>query len=395
MCDHARCAAPLPTGSRRRRLWELETKLLCPVVGTCFPLSELRRRTERVLGLPPGSSDFDIHLCAIRACERRSPLAERLQAELETRHALRIREFRAVRDRETLRARWREAVASADLAGALWAMATHPLADEDLLHELYGEIHMLQHQVGAAERADRRRLQALSVENGALVKERDTLRAQFDALRSEADRRLAEAREEAARWQAQATGQEAAAAAARAECERLRDAAASRTQDEAPSLQARLAGLKAAHDDAERRALAAGLQVAALQAELAQAERTVAGLLAGPSAPEAQAVPRIAGSTVACVGGRPGTTDLMRRLVERQGARWLHHDGGLEESPARIEAVIAAADAVICQTGCISHGAYWRVKEHCRRTGKACVFVERPGLSGFLRGLHALSVESS
>ena len=40
-----------------------------------------------------------------------------------------------------------------------------------------------------------------------------------------------------------------------------------------------------------------------------------------------------------------------------------------------LEASFAAADLVICQTGCLSHGAYWRVQDHCRRTGKTCVLV--------------------
>lgn len=37
----------------------------------------------------------------------------------------------------------------------------------------------------------------------------------------------------------------------------------------------------------------------------------------------------------------------------------------------------AAADLVICQTGCISHDDYWRVQDHCRRTGKACLLVDQ------------------
>nr|WP_315430215.1 hypothetical protein [uncultured Albidiferax sp.] len=31
-----------------------------------------------------------------------------------------------------------------------------------------------------------------------------------------------------------------------------------------------------------------------------------------------------------------------------------------------------AADRVICQTGCVSHGNYWRDDDQCRRTGKSC-----------------------
>ncbi|MEN5179391.1 DUF2325 domain-containing protein [Comamonas testosteroni] len=36
------------------------------------------------------------------------------------------------------------------------------------------------------------------------------------------------------------------------------------------------------------------------------------------------------------------------------------------------------ADLVICQTGCISHGAFWRLANHCKRTGKTCVLVDQP-----------------
>ncbi|MFL9879302.1 DUF2325 domain-containing protein [Herbaspirillum rhizosphaerae] len=43
------------------------------------------------------------------------------------------------------------------------------------------------------------------------------------------------------------------------------------------------------------------------------------------------------------------------------------------EEISALEASIVAADLVICQTGCLSHGAYWRVQDHCKRTGKTCM----------------------
>jgi hypothetical protein len=51
-----------------------------------------------------------------------------------------------------------------------------------------------------------------------------------------------------------------------------------------------------------------------------------------------------------------------------------------EETPALsdLEASVAAADLVICQTGCLSHGAYWKVQDHCKRTGKTCMLVAQP-----------------
>jgi hypothetical protein len=52
---------------------------------------------------------------------------------------------------------------------------------------------------------------------------------------------------------------------------------------------------------------------------------------------------------------------------------------------AALEASLVAADLVICQTGCLSHGAYWRVQDHCKRTGKACVLVAQPGALHIVR----------
>ena len=51
---------------------------------------------------------------------------------------------------------------------------------------------------------------------------------------------------------------------------------------------------------------------------------------------------------------------------------------------------LAAADLVICQAGCVSHDAYWRVKDHCKRHGKRCVFVDNPGSASLKRALAEL-----
>lgn len=48
------------------------------------------------------------------------------------------------------------------------------------------------------------------------------------------------------------------------------------------------------------------------------------------------------------------------------------------EERAALEDVLVAADLVICQTGCVSHDAYWRVADHCKRTGRQCVLVDQP-----------------
>ena len=55
------------------------------------------------------------------------------------------------------------------------------------------------------------------------------------------------------------------------------------------------------------------------------------------------------------------------------------------EDPPDLEERLVEADLVICQTGCLSHQAYWRVQDHCRRHNKPCVLVAQPDALRIIR----------
>ena len=90
------------------------------------------------------------------------------------------------------------------------------------------------------------------------------------------------------------------------------------------------------------------------------------------------------------MGGRVAQVPAYREVVETRGAEFLYHDGGEENNLNQLVGTLAAADLVICQVGCISHNAYWRVKEHCKKTGTPCAFVETPSKSALERALRAM-----
>lgn len=95
--------------------------------------------------------------------------------------------------------------------------------------------------------------------------------------------------------------------------------------------------------------------------------------------------------SVLCVGQDMGLAadgaNAARQAIEQAGGRFLHHAGGDDgvDDVAALEASLVAADLVICQTGCVSHDAYWRVHDHCQRTGKQCVLVDQPQAMLFVR----------
>ena len=62
------------------------------------------------------------------------------------------------------------------------------------------------------------------------------------------------------------------------------------------------------------------------------------------------------------------------------------HPMPAHQPPHALDISLAAADMVICQTGCISHDDYWRVQDHCRRTGKPCILVDQAALPSAAQG---------
>ena len=58
---------------------------------------------------------------------------------------------------------------SGDIPGAYWALLSHAAATETIVKKAFQDVHMLSHLVGAANRADIRRLRELEAENGALT----------------------------------------------------------------------------------------------------------------------------------------------------------------------------------------------------------------------------------
>ncbi|MBD0273611.1 MAG: DUF2325 domain-containing protein, partial [Acetobacteraceae bacterium] len=183
---HAGPAAP----QRRRRLWELGDSLHCSIVGTCLTAHELRRLLRKLNLGEPQATDHALHTIAVSVAGREGPAARLLGKALDEQHRAAIRRFDKAADAAALRALWREAAQAGEIPGAYWAVLTHPAADQRLIIEVFGEVHMLSHLVGAANRADIRRLAAQEREIAAL---RETVARQQERLRAdiiERDRRI-------------------------------------------------------------------------------------------------------------------------------------------------------------------------------------------------------------
>jgi len=386
------CQSPLPEiappGSRRRRLWELDNSAHCPVLGVCLPIDQLRRLADKALPMHGGDDDYRLHCLAVSEAKRRGVLSEVLHKELERRFAAALRQAAALKSTESLAAWWQEQHGDERMPGALWAVLTHPRCDTVLESRVLADVHMLQHQRGAAQRVDMARFEALQAENAALRQELEGLRRRAQQQAAELQSQLDRLQAEAMRQRAEAIGRDTVLAGLREELLAL--------ETQAPGLKARAELARQVQAQAERlvsleRALLRARQEAEREPPRVSEEPARAMVVANDAPPAAE-VPPLGDRAVLCVGGRPASVPLYRHIVERSGGRFLHHDGGDEHNVQRLDATLSAADLVICQAGCVSHDAYWRVKEHCKRHGKRCVFVDNPGSASLRRALVALQV---
>jgi hypothetical protein len=383
-------------GSRRYRLWDLPSQTHCPLIGVCLPMPLLRRLISKALGSTPVADDYEFHVAAVAECGRRMPISEALQRELDRRYAPALRRFAQAKTTEALAVLWNESLQQGDgVAEALWATLSHPRCDEDLREKVCRDIHMFQHQMGACNRADLQRLEQLKEENAALrceLAEQKERHAQAAMGRAAEMNRL---NADLMHVRGQLAARDSALASLREQLASLHAAV--------PGLQARLEllrhmeALQQRARDLERERTVWQQRAEQETARVQKLEEQVAVLRcreeqrnAGSNPGQAGELADLRDKAVLCVGGRTASVPVYRQLIECTGGRFLHHDGGEEDNPAQLEASLAAADLVICQTGCISHDAYWRVKDHCKRSGKRCVFVDKPSASSLERCLRGL-----
>jgi hypothetical protein len=377
----------------RRRIWELHNTFHCSVIGTCLTTGELRHTLEK-LALPgiDKETDHQLHGRAVGLACRHEIGAKLLQKALDRRHATVIKQFSKARTSADVDAHWCRCVAAGDIPGAYWAVLTHPETDETLAKKAFGEVHMLSHLVGSANRADIRRLRDQELRINALE---EKVRRQEFLLK------------EASRAQVARAGEirslEMALDASKS------PVASPQVMD--PDLASLSARLHAETRRADRLALRLGRIEASLreQAEaLHQSHHQIASLTRELDASEeawhsafalSDDQPRspldLGGVAVLYVGGRPHQTALLRSIASLWNVDLLHHDGGVDERMGRLEALIARATITMFPVDCVSHNAAGLIKRASAQSGKTYVPLRSSGVATFVAALNRLATDEA
>lgn len=397
---------PQPPG-RRRKLWELDDSYHCSIIGTCLSLRDLHKIAHRAgIKLLPDATEYAIHVTFVNLVSQRREVAKLMNKMLDRKFRSAIDATRRIRSTDELMDYWKAHLKDGRVPGAYWATLSHGQCDVLTAQLAFGDVHMLSHMVGAANRADLQRLSELEDMHKSLSADLEEARIRNRQMATDRTRMIADLQAEVAdltplrdrlvALETQLAQSQSASTMTKLmrqcdelteECQGLKRAC-ERADARAASAETRMSEVLE-----ENTVLRARLERMQLEADNAEA-LLQRGLIQTGAQDDNETAPApidLDGATVSYIGGRASQICRLRSFVETANGTFLHHDGGLEDGGHQLHNVLSRGDIVMCPIDCVSHSACTRAKAFCKRSGKCFVPLRSSGFTSFVHELKTLT----
>lgn len=361
---------------RRIRLWEITDQIHCSVIGTCASVEDLRKLARKLrIRIADGAVDYDIHGYFVREATVDKPFTRAFHKLMDERHRGAVRRVARTRDADEMEVLWAEMRDRGQIAPGYWAFMTHSHVPSDIRNLIFGEVHMLSHLAGNSYRK----------KNAETAQLRDQLQEAAERsqrIKSGLRASLEERDAEIERLRAEVT-QLKAASVVTAEPNRMQRRKVSNRLEK---IERALASARVRARDAEARERDLSDRLRKLE----PSRHTSVDNDRDMDATESEALAQLSGKVVLYVGGRLSTLDRMRSVAAEYDAQFRHHDGGMEQTPQRLDRLLPSVDCVLCPIDCVSHDACQRAKKACQRLEKPFVPLRSSSLASFRSALEQL-----
>ena len=401
MCENCQKKRLPEVGNRRRKLWELERSLSCPVVGNCLTIEELQKPGRQCnLDVPGLTTDYYIHRYFVQEANAQGLVSRKMHKFLDRKYANTIKRFAKAKTGDEIEQLWQESSVRGDLTGPFWALATHPYASADLLDRVYGEIHMLSHLVSRTSRSVIRQVRdqekVIQEQRESHQRERQRMQERLDEKSDECNQLLEELRQ----FRGRGLGDQNAVAKMEVTIGHLQAQLestlriAEKNAERATRLEFQRKDQKREIEALEQKNGEQSSSLERMTEELNLAELSIVRAEqqespAACSGCDGESM-SLCGRCVLYVGGRSGIKQHYREVVEKNHGNFIHHDGGQEDSCKRLHGDVLRADAVFCPVDCVSHTAALSIKALCKRHGKQLVMLRSSGLTSLVKGLQEI-----
>ena len=348
--------------SKRQQIWELSAGWQCSIIGTCLPLSDLNILAKKLkINISQDSfQEYQLHGFFAHETQKQSKVSKMVQKTLDRRHQLAIKKTRKLSVSE-LSDYWKLALASGDIPGPYWALLTHPKVYEDLSEQMFADVHMLSHLVGASNRADIKQLKRLDAELAAVNEKFKHRRKLF---LKKLIRKNHEIRNLRNIYSELISKTEFKKRISFPNKDHKSNQDLTQLESKIDKLNTELKVAKTITKKQEIELVRINNLNEAMAQELLFNERRIQ-----LSNRRSNLVRKIdlQGSFILYVGGRKNIINKLRSYVENNNGTFVHHDGGLESSMKELGPQVIQADRIYFPVDCISHSAMHVVKRTCNQ----------------------------
>ena len=348
--------------SKRHQIWELSAGWQCSIIGTCLPLSDLNviAKKLRVNISKDSFQDYQLHGFFSHETQNQSKVSKMVQKTLDRRHQLAIKKTRKLSASE-LSYYWKLALASGDIPGPYWAILTHPEVSEDLSEQMFADVHMLSHLVGASNRADIKQLKKLDAE---LVAVNEKFKHRRELFLKKLIRKNHEIRHLRKIYSELSSKTELKKRTSFPNKNHKSNQDFTELKSKTDNLSTELKLAKTIIKKQERKLLRVTSLNEAMKQELLFNQRRIQLLKQRANLFENI---NLHGAIILYVGSRKNIINKLRSYVETNNGNFVYHDGGLDSSMNVLGPKELQADRIYFPVDCISHSAMHVVKRACHQ----------------------------
>ncbi len=359
----------------RRSLSSLE-QFLCPIIGTCLTLKELKKIAIR-FGYKEELTPYVLHTSMIQACINLPFVSKYVQKYLSEKYWPIMRRIDRV-EGEDLSHAWQEALNDGEIAGAFWAIMTRADAPSSVTTQVFGDVHMMSHLQGAERRVEAKEMAGLRDDVSRLKEEKDRLFMEINKVRAERD----QAKKDKSQMEYEVTKLKGEVRLMKEHLTYLEeDQELQRLKEENSQLRARLINEEDIRKRLERR-----LDI--IQKKLRSPVPVEDFPERLPQFTQEERKIDFCKRRILYVGGMDRLEHHYRDLVEKEfNGIFEHHNGDWSNGNSRLEEMIGRAELVLCPVNCNSHNACLCVKKLCKELNKPFIMLRSSGIGSLKRAI--------
>ncbi len=370
--------------SKRHQIWELSAGWQCSIIGTCLPLSDLNILAKKLkINISKDSfQEYQLHGFFAHESQKQCVVSKMLQKTLDRRHQLAIKKTRKLSAPE-LSDYWKSALASGDIPGPYWALLTHPKVYEDLSEQMFADVHMLSHLVGASNRANIKQLKQLDVELVAINEKFKHRRELFLKKLTRKNQEIEYLRKIYSELSSQTVP-------------KVENSSCNKNHKSTrvyKDLKSQLGDLKVDFKAAKNLIKKQTQELDRLtNLNEAMAQELIFNQHTTQVSDQKSNLVRdinLKGAFILYVGGRKNIIHKLRSYVEKHNGVFYYHDGGIEASIKELIPLVSQADRIYFPVDCISHSAMHAVKRTCNQKDHLYTPLRSSSMSAFKLALGA------